>query len=122
MLIFPALSLHTGIVRGLRVPFDLRILRILLPAPTISIFIHNSSVPILSQLTSNDLHLRNTVTIPQHNTNLRRGCTFPCKLADIVDDGLGGGLEPGGHGARIRDRGGADAFAFAVKTTHLCGW
>jgi len=71
-------------------------------------------------VTSNDLNLRDTMTIPQHNTNLRRCGTLSRKLADIVDDGLRGGLEPGGHGAGVWDRGGADAFAFAVKTAHLC--
>lgn len=61
------------------------------------------------------------MAISQDNSDLRGCGTLAGKFADVVDDGLGRGFEPGGHGARVGNRRGADAFAFAVKTTHLCG-
>jgi hypothetical protein len=60
------------------------------------------------------------MAVPENNANLRRRGAFPRELADVVDHGFGRGLEPGRHGAGVGDGGGADAFAFAVKTTHLC--
>jgi hypothetical protein len=58
------------------------------------------------------------MTIPQYNTNLRRRSALLRKLADIIDNLFGCGFEPGGYGAGVGDRGGGDAFAFAVETTH----
>jgi hypothetical protein len=58
------------------------------------------------------------MTIPQHDTNLRWRSPLLRKLADIVHDLIGGGFEPSRYGAGIWDRGGGDAFAFAVETTH----
>lgn len=72
-------------------------------------------------LTSNDLHLRNTMAIPQHDTNLRGCGALLRELADLVDDGVGGGFEPGGGGAGVGDGAGADALAVAVHATHICG-
>ena len=72
------------------------------------------------ELTRNNFHLCDTMAVPQHYTDLRRCGTLSCKLADVIDDGFGGRFEPSGNGAGVRDCGGADAFAFAVKTTHLC--
>ena len=48
-------------------------------------------------LTSDDLDLRNTMTIPQYHTNLRRRSASLRKLADIVHDLLRRGFEPGGN-------------------------
>ena len=70
-------------------------------------------------LTSHDLDLRNTVAIPQDNTNLRRGGTLLGELADLLLDLVGGGLEPRWGGARVGDGRGADALAVAVHATHF---
>jgi hypothetical protein len=40
-------------------------------------------------LTSNDLNLCNTLTVPQYDTNLRRCSALLRKLADIVHDLIG---------------------------------
>lgn len=67
---------------------------------------------------SHDLDLRDTMAVPQHDTNLRRRGALLRELADLVDDLLGRGLQPGGRGARVGDGGGADALAVAVHATH----
>ncbi|KAI6875706.1 hypothetical protein KC323_g214 [Hortaea werneckii] len=85
--------------------------RILLPAHPlccISIF-----------LTGHDLDLGNTVAVPQDNTDLRRGDTLPGQLADLVDDLVGGGLQPRRRGARVWDGRVGDTLALAVQTTHF---
>jgi hypothetical protein len=71
--------------------------------------------------TGDNLDLCNTVAVSQHNTNLGGSGAFSCELADVVDNGFGRGLEPGGNGAGVWDRRSADTFALAVKTTHVCG-
>lgn len=71
--------------------------------------------------TSHDLHLRNAMTIPQHDAYLTRRGALLRELADLVDDCVRGGFEPGGWGAGVGDRGGADALAVAVKATHFGG-
>jgi len=75
-------------------------------------------------VTSDNLDLRNTVRVPEDNTDLRGSCTLLGELADLVDDLLGGGLEPGGRGARVGDGAGGYTLSVAVKTTHdggCCG-
>lgn len=57
--------------------------------------------------------------VTQDNTNLRGSGTLLGELADLVDDLLGGGLQPRGSGARVGDGGGRNALALAVKSTHL---
>ena len=79
---------------------------------------YDSSPFTFSQLTSDDLDLRNAMTIPQHNTNLGWRSTLLCELADVIDDLLWSGFEPGRDGAGVRDRRRCNAFSFAVKTTH----
>jgi len=61
------------------------------------------------------------MAVPEHNADLRWGGTLPGELADVVDDLFGGGLEPGGDGARVWDGGGGDTLSLAVKTTHFDG-
>ena len=58
------------------------------------------------------------MTISEHDAYLRWSCAFLCEFADLVDDGIGGGLEPCWWSARVRDGGGADALAVAVEATH----
>ena len=59
--------------------------------------------------------------VTEDNTDLRGGSALLGELADLVDDLLGGGLEPRGRVARVGDGGGRDALAIAVKTTHVDG-
>ena len=59
--------------------------------------------------------------VTQDNTDLGGSGTLLGQLADLVDDLLGGGLEPRGSRAGVGDGGGRNALALAVKTTHL-GW
>lgn len=69
--------------------------------------------------TGDDLDLGNTVGVTEDDTDLGRGGALLGELADLVDDLLGGGLEPRGGVAGVGDGGGGDALALAVKTTHL---
>lgn len=75
----------------------------------------------MSQRTSDNLDLSDTMAIPEDNTDLRRSGTLAGKFADIVDDLVGAALEPGGNAARVWDGGRGDTLAFAVKTTHVGG-
>jgi len=71
--------------------------------------------------TSDNLDLSNTVRVSEDNTDLRRGGTFLCELADLIDDLVGGGLQPRRWRSRIGNCGGRYALSVAVKTTHVCG-
>ena len=59
------------------------------------------------------------MAIPQDNTDLTGRRTLLGELADLIDDLVGGGLEPGRRVARVRDRRGGNPLAVAVKTTHF---
>lgn len=59
--------------------------------------------------------------VTEDNTNLRRSGTLTGELADLLDDLVGGGLEPCGSSAGVGDGGGRNALALAVKSTHLVG-
>ncbi len=106
---------------SLRIPFDLRILRILLPAQYKVSISRLLNSPFARFLTSHNLHLGNTMAVSQDDTDLGRSRTLSGKFADVVNHGFGGALEPGRHRSRVRDGRGADTLSFAVKTTHGCG-
>jgi hypothetical protein len=72
-------------------------------------------------LTSDDLDLGDTMAVSEDNTDLRRSSTLSGQSADVLDNGLGGALEPGRNRSRIWDGRSADTFSLAVKTTHGCG-
>lgn len=59
------------------------------------------------------------MAVTEDNTNLRRRSTLPGELADLVNDLLGGGLEPGRGGTRVGDGRARNALSLAVKTTHF---
>lgn len=59
--------------------------------------------------------------VTEDDTNLRRSSTLSGELGDLLDDLLGGGLQPRRGGARVRERGGGDTLSFAVKSTHFVG-
>lgn len=69
--------------------------------------------------TGDNLNLGNTVAVTEDNTDLRRGGTLLGQLADVVDNLVGGGLEPGRGGARVGNGGGRNALALGVKATHF---
>ena len=86
------ICIHVGCI----VPLDLRIRRILLPAyRSVSIISkgQNKSTTASGRHTSNHLDLRNTVRVSEDDTDLRWSGALLRKLADLVDDLLGGGLE-----------------------------
>ena len=82
------LSSHTGC----SIPFDLRILRILLPAAKISF--SNFLWCLCLLRTGNYLNLRDTVRISQRGTDLRGRGSLSGELAYLLDDLVGCGLEP----------------------------
>lgn len=48
-------------------------------------------------VSGNDLDLCDSMAIPKHNTNLGWSSTLLRKFADLVDDLVWGGLQPGGR-------------------------
>jgi hypothetical protein len=75
----------------------------------------------VSKRTSNDLDLSDTMAISQDDTDLGGSGTLASELADIVNDGVGRALEPGGHAAGVGDGRRGDTLALAVKATHIGG-
>jgi hypothetical protein len=71
--------------------------------------------------TSDNLDLSNTVRISENDTDLRWGGTLLCKLADLVDDLRGGGLQPRWRSAGVWDGGGWYALSVGMKTAHVGG-
>lgn len=71
-------------------------------------------------ITSNDLDLGDTVRISEHDTDLRWSSTLLCELADLVNDLVGGGLQPRRGSSRVGDCRGRYALSVAVKATHDC--
>lgn len=67
--------------------------------------------------TSDNLDLGNAVAVAENDTNLRGSGALPGELADLVNDLVGGGLEPGRRAAGVGDGGGRDALSLAVEAT-----
>lgn len=65
-------------------------------------------------VSSNHLHLGDAVRISENNTNLRGSGTLLGELADLVDDLLGGCLEPGGRSTRVWESRGRYALSVGV--------
>lgn len=57
--------------------------------------------------------------VTEDNTDLGRGGTLTGELADLVNDLLGGGLEPCGRSARVGDGAGSDTLSLGMKTAHF---
>lgn len=57
------------------------------------------------------------MAVAQNDTNLGGSGALPGELADLVNDLLGGGLEPRGRAAGVGDGGGRNALALAVEAT-----
>ena len=69
--------------------------------------------------TGDGLDLGNTMGVTEDDTDLRGRSTLPGKLADLLGDLVGRGLEPRGGVAGVGDGGGRNALALAVKSTHV---
>ena len=69
--------------------------------------------------TGDNLDLGNAVGITENDTNLRGSSTLPGQLANLVDNLVGVGLQPGGESARIGESRGRNALTLAVKSTHF---
>jgi hypothetical protein len=61
------------------------------------------------------------VGVTQNDANLRGSSTLLGELANLLDNLVGGGLEPRRGGARVGNGGGRNALTLAVKSTHLVG-
>lgn len=61
------------------------------------------------------------MAVSEDDTDLGGSGTLTGELADVVDDGVGRALEPGGDAARVGDGGRGNTLALAVKTTHVGG-
>lgn len=59
--------------------------------------------------------------VTEDDTDLGGSGTLTGQLGDLLDDLLGGGLEPSGSSAGVRDSRGRNALAVAVKAAHLVG-
>ena len=59
--------------------------------------------------------------VTQDDTDLRRGGTTLGEAADLLDDLLRRGLQPGRGGARVGGDRRADTLSLGVKTTHFGG-
>lgn len=57
--------------------------------------------------------------VTENDTDLGGGRALLGELADLVNDLLGGGLEPRRGVAGVGDGGGRNALSLAVKTTHF---
>jgi len=104
---FPRLTCRTYIHVGGIVPLDLRIRRILLPVENhISNHLTNEAKQRSSEgiiHTSNHLDLGNSVRISEDDTDLRWSSPLLRKFADLVNNLLGGGLEPRRRGSGVWD-------------------
>lgn len=58
------------------------------------------------------------MAVTEDNTDLGRSGTLLGQLGDVVNDLVGGGLEPGWGSARVGDGGRGNALALGVKATH----
>lgn len=103
------------------VPEDLRIRRIRLPGGKKSATEKLSTSLFDSKHTSDNLDLGNAVRVSENDTNLRRSGTLSGELGDLLNDLVGGGLQPRRGSAGVGDRGGRNALSVAVKSTHLVG-
>lgn len=109
---------------SIAVPFDFNIRRILLPdSNCISSWYYSSIINFaVIFLTSNNPDLRNSMRVSQNDTNLWRCSALSSKLANLVNDLIRSGFQPGGWCSWIWDGAGRYALAIAVHATHLFWW
>jgi hypothetical protein len=68
---------------------------------------------------SHVLDLTDTLRISQDDTNLGRSQTLASKLADLVADLFGGGLQPRRRGTLVRQSRCRHTLTWSVHTTHF---
>jgi hypothetical protein len=105
------------VIDGNIVPLDFKIRRILLPVAERDISMVTTTGQGLDKRTSDNLDLGNAVAVTEDNTDLGRGSTLSGELADLVDDLVGGGLQPGGRRTAVGNSRGANTLSLAVHTT-----
>ena len=69
-------------------------------------------------VTGDEANLGDTVRVAESDTDLRGSETLPGELGDVLDDVLGGGLQPGRRGAAVGEGRGRNALAGSVHATH----
>ena len=57
--------------------------------------------------------------VTEDNTDLGGGSTLLGELADLLNNLLGGSLEPARGSARVGESGGRNALSLRVKATHF---
>lgn len=62
-------------------------------------------------VTGNETNLSDTLRVTELNTDLRRGHTLTGELDNLLNDLLGGGLEPRGGSAAVRQSRGGDTLS-----------
>lgn len=72
-------------------------------------------------VSGDNLDLCDSVAIPQDNTNLRWSGTFTGELGDLINNLVGGGLQPCWSSAGVWNGRGRNALAVAVHATHSGG-
>lgn len=65
-------------------------------------------------ITSDNFGLRNSVSISQDNTDLRRSQTLSGVLDDLLNDVIGRQLEPSWGVSRVRSSGGRNSFSLKL--------
>lgn len=65
-------------------------------------------------VTSDNFGLRNSVSISQDNTDLRRSQTLSSVLDDLLNDVIGRQLEPSWGVSRVRSSGGRNSFSLKL--------
>jgi len=69
-------------------------------------------------VTGDEADLGDAVRVTEGNTNLGRGETLAGELDDVLDDFVGGRLEPRRRGALVGESRGRNALSTAVHATH----
>lgn len=70
-------------------------------------------------VTSGNLDLRDTVRVSEEDTDLRGGKTLSSVLDDLLNNGIGGELEPRRSVSRVRESRSAHSLSFAVHSSHF---
>jgi len=70
-------------------------------------------------VTGDGLDLRNTVGITEEDTNLSRRKTLLGVLADLLNNFLGGSLDPRGRSATVGEGTTRDTLTRSIHTTHF---
>lgn len=70
-------------------------------------------------VTSDETNLGNTLRVTELDTDLRRGHTLTSELGDLLNNLLGGGLEPRGGSAAVRQSRGGDTLSLGYLSRDM---